>query len=111
MFLALAVGRCSASIFAADYAPCYLCSSTFSEGHMYSSHEGPLRTLAPLGRRWAAMTNGLSTVTARFRVTPPHDAAAVGSHDLSLAVAFYRVPEHLEHSNDMPDVCMASLSL
>ena len=101
--------HCSASIFAVDYSPCHLCSSTFSEGHMYASGAGPLSALAGLAPALAARTNGGSTITARLRVTPPSGAAAVGSSALQLAVAFYRVPEGVAHAASMPDVCMASM--
>ena len=39
---------CSASVFDVDYDPCHGCSSTFTEGHMFGSGDGPLKPFAAL---------------------------------------------------------------
>eukprot|EP00937_MAST-01D_sp_MAST-1D-sp2_P006567 g6567.t1 len=92
-----------ASIFAVDYNPCYRCSSTLSEGYMWSSLHGPFDSLCGMLPALCdgLSLNGLSTITAQLNVTQ----RASLSGNLRVATAFYHLADGVGHAQSMPSIC------
>ena len=97
---------CSASVFEVDYDPCHACSSTFTEGHMFGSGDGPLKPFAAL---LPAKANGPSSIMARLNVTQRRGPPPSGAAGLRVAVAFYAMDGTMPSLRNMPSICIPKL--